>query len=106
MTAGGRKVLTSTFFNAVHLLSKEFEHGGGKLASYPGRHLTSLRPCSRRPSVIEDRILGLVCFMHENNYRVGISCQTDKSASLRFSTGWESFLREPTCHEGQSAMLC
>ena len=35
-------------FNIVHLLSKNlrFEHGGAKLASCPGRHLTSLRPCS------------------------------------------------------------
>ena len=38
--------VTSTFFNTVHLLWKElrFEHGGAKLASCPGRHLTSLRP--------------------------------------------------------------
>jgi len=34
------------FVNIVHLLSKNlrFEHGGAKLASCPGRHLTSLRP--------------------------------------------------------------
>ena len=38
--------VTSTFFNAVHLLPKDlrFEHGGTKLASCPGRHLISLRP--------------------------------------------------------------
>ena len=38
--------VTSTFFIAMILLSKElrFEHGGVKLASCPGRHLTSLRP--------------------------------------------------------------
>ena len=38
--------VTSTFFNTVHLLPKDlrFEHGGAKLASCPGRHLTSLRP--------------------------------------------------------------
>jgi len=37
----------STFFNTVHLLPKDlrFEHGSTKLASCPGRHLTSLRPC-------------------------------------------------------------
>jgi len=37
---------TSTFFNTVHLLPKDlrFEHGGAKLASWPGRHLTTLRP--------------------------------------------------------------
>jgi len=39
--------VTSTFFNTAHLLPKKlrFEHGGAKLASCPGRHLTSLRPC-------------------------------------------------------------
>jgi len=38
--------VTSTFFNTAHLLSKNlmFEHKGAKLASCPGRHLTSLRP--------------------------------------------------------------
>jgi len=40
--------ITSTFFNTVHLLAKDlsFDHGGAKLASCPGRHLTSLRPCA------------------------------------------------------------
>jgi len=39
--------LTSTFFNTVNLLPKDFmfEHWGAKLASCPARHLTSLRPC-------------------------------------------------------------
>ena len=38
--------VTSTFFKTVHLLPKDlrFEHGGAKLASCPGRHLTSSRP--------------------------------------------------------------
>ena len=38
--------VTSAFFNTVRLLPKGliFEHGGAKLASCPGRHLTSLRP--------------------------------------------------------------
>ena len=38
--------ITSTFFNAVHLLPKDlrFEHRGAKLASCPGNHLTLLRP--------------------------------------------------------------
>jgi len=38
--------ITSTFFNTVNLLPKElrFEHGGAKLASCPGRHLTSVHP--------------------------------------------------------------
>jgi len=37
--------VASTFFNIVHLLPKGLrsEHGGAKLASCPGRHLTSLR---------------------------------------------------------------
>ena len=36
---------TSNFFNTVHLLPIDlrFEHGGAKLASCPGRHLTSLQ---------------------------------------------------------------
>ena len=40
--------VTSTFFNTVHLVPKDlrFEHGGVKLASCPGRHLSSLRPWS------------------------------------------------------------
>ena len=38
--------VTSTFFNTLHLLPKylTFERGGAKLASFPGRHLTSLCP--------------------------------------------------------------
>jgi len=37
----------STFFNTVNFLPEDlrFEHGDDKLASCPGRHLTSLRPC-------------------------------------------------------------
>jgi len=39
--------VTSTFFNKVNLLPKDlrFKHGGAKLASCPGCHLNSLRPC-------------------------------------------------------------
>jgi len=39
---------TSTSFSTVNLIKKElrFEHGGAKLASSSGRHLTSLPPCS------------------------------------------------------------
>jgi len=42
----GTNSVTGTFLNTVHLLPKDFrfEHGGAKLASCPGRHLTSLRP--------------------------------------------------------------
>ena len=38
--------VASAFFNTVHLLPKDlrFEHGGAKLASCPGRHLTYVRP--------------------------------------------------------------
>ena len=38
--------VTSTFFIAVNMLPKglKFKHGGAKLASCPGRHLTSLSP--------------------------------------------------------------
>ena len=41
------KNVASTFFNTVNLLPKDlmFEQGGAKIASYPGRHLTSLCPC-------------------------------------------------------------
>jgi len=51
MTAGAPKSsnnVTSTFFNTVHLLPKDFkfEHGGIKLASCPERCLTSLRLCT------------------------------------------------------------
>ena len=46
---GAQKVptITCTFFNTEHLLRNDprFEHGGSNLTSYPGRHLTSLRPC-------------------------------------------------------------
>jgi len=40
--------VASTFFNTAHLFPKDFrfEHGGAKLASYPGRHLFSVRPCT------------------------------------------------------------
>ena len=48
MTAGAPESpnnVTSTFFNAVHLLPKDlkFEHDGAKIASCPERCLTSLR---------------------------------------------------------------
>jgi len=48
----------STSFNAVHLLPKDlrFEHGGAKLASCPGRHLTSLRSCTSRLSSLNVEI--------------------------------------------------
>ena len=38
-------IITCTFFSVMHLLPKDlrFEHGGTKVASWPGRHLTSLR---------------------------------------------------------------
>ena len=49
---GGTKShnVISTVFNTVHLLPKglRFEHGGAKLVSCPGRHRTSLRPCTSR----------------------------------------------------------
>jgi len=50
MTANGAeksRQCQNTFFNKVHLLPKDlrFEHGGAKLASCPGPHLNSLRPC-------------------------------------------------------------
>jgi len=56
ITAGSLKRssnVASTFFNTVHLFSKDFrfEHGGAKLASCPGRHLTSLRTWRQRPYV-------------------------------------------------------
>jgi len=40
---------TITFFNTVNFLPKDltFEHGGAKLASCPGRSLTSLHPCCK-----------------------------------------------------------
>jgi len=39
---------TSTFFNTVNFLPKDFrfENGAAKLASCPGRRLTSLRSCT------------------------------------------------------------
>jgi len=39
--------VTSTFFNMEHTLPKDlsFAYGGAKLASCPGRNLSSLRPC-------------------------------------------------------------
>jgi len=39
--------VASVFFNTVLLLPKDlrFEHGGAKLASWPGCHLTSIHPC-------------------------------------------------------------
>jgi len=37
------------FLQYSNFLAKDlrFEHGGAKLASCPGRHLTSLRPCAQ-----------------------------------------------------------
>jgi len=38
--------VTSTFYNAAHLLPKDFrfDHGGAKLTSFSGCYLTSLLP--------------------------------------------------------------
>jgi len=49
--------VASTFFNTVHLLLKDlrFARGGAKLASCPGRHLTSLRPSNSLPFWNETR---------------------------------------------------
>jgi len=42
----GPNNVASTFVNTVHLLPKDlrFEHGGAKLVSCPGRHLTCVTP--------------------------------------------------------------
>jgi len=39
--------VASASFNTAHLFQKDlrFEHEGAKLASCPGRHLTSVHPC-------------------------------------------------------------
>jgi len=57
MTAGAPKSpnnVICTSFNKVHLLPKvlRFEHSGVKLASCPGRHLTSLPPANGPPPAI------------------------------------------------------
>ena len=41
------QIVTITSINAEHLLPRDlrFEHWGARLASFPGRHITSLRPC-------------------------------------------------------------
>jgi len=51
ITAGppkSTKNVIRIFSSTVNLLSKElrFEHGSAKLVSCPGRHRTSLRPCT------------------------------------------------------------
>ena len=48
-TTVATRLVTSTFINTVHLPPKrlKFEYGGAKLASCPGRHLTSLRSCTQ-----------------------------------------------------------
>jgi len=45
--------ITSTCLNTEYLLPKDlsFDHKGAKLSSWPGRHLTSLRPRSPWPTV-------------------------------------------------------
>jgi len=71
-----------TCFNTVHLLPKvlRFEHGGAKLASCPGRHLTSLRPgcikdcqtflCWVQCSVVEWWALQWKCSLSEDNEKL------------------------------------
>jgi len=82
MSAEGAKSLknvTSSFFNTVHLLPEhlKFEHGGTKLASCPGRHLTSLRswPAQRWRSKII--LLG-------NRFHVFVTAWTASSFCLNF----------------------
>jgi len=54
--------VTRSFFSAVHLLPKDlrFKHGGTKLASWPGRHLPSLRPLVTLYLLLLHLSLGLV----------------------------------------------
>jgi len=49
--------------------------------------------CLKWPSAMEDRTLDLVCFMPEDNFRIGVCCQTEILAVLRLSSVWEAFLR-------------
>ena len=56
------------FFKTVHLLPKDlrFEHGGAKLVSCPGRHLTTARSCTSRLS----RQNSEICLQ---NYIIGVA---------------------------------
>jgi len=58
--------ITSAFFNTVYLLPKDlrFEHGGAKLASCPGRHLTSLRLCCTGTAAYLKLVFGFASFLN------------------------------------------
>jgi len=62
---GAKKPQQDMCFNTVNLLPKElrFEHGGAKLASCPGRYLTSLPPCNdnKLPEIDNANNAGVLC---------------------------------------------
>ena len=81
---------TNTFFNTVHLLPKElrFEHGGFNLASWPGRHLTSLYPCSQILNNIflpEKQQYGLTYFLIGWEGQGLVATASERSCSVTMS---------------------
>jgi len=77
MSAGSPKSpnsFTRTFCNTLHFLPKDLrcKHGGAKLASCPGRHLTSLRPWMSllqfNNKIIKQTIDNLFQFDHVKSY--------------------------------------
>jgi len=109
--------VTGTFFNTVYLVRKDlrFEHGGAKLASCLGRHLTSLRPCMHQlllPKLVKVTLGGIFlkefcytsgnpgsiwpkfCSPSKTTKLVQISIGLPERASQNAATERTSFLRE------------
>ena len=98
MTAGAPKSpinVGSTFFYAVYLLPKDlrFEHGGVNLASCPGRHLNSLRPCA--PS----KLVGGIRFPQGSCRRLERRCLLSVQASCSALVGGcKGMVHARCCH--------
>ena len=86
---------TRTFFNAVHLLPEDlrFEHGGTKLASFPGRHLTSLSPVNLEISSAKKPIHSLLCCKTMMQTKCGHTNCTGNSPETAFSFSFSRLVK-------------
>ena len=82
--------VTSTFFDTVHWLPEDlrFEHGGAKLASCPGRRLTSLRPCVHVSASVKNESFFLANSCSFGYSTASFHVSSTFSSSLKFFTSW------------------
>jgi len=97
--------VTSTFFYTVHLLPKKLrsEHGGGRLASCPRRHLTSLCPWLQLQQMIHTSYLS--CSIIASSLRSGLSTRTIPTTEVGEKRSCELCVAD-SARLGRSAVKC